>query len=104
MTENNATDDEAVEQEEKSLENNVKEWAEQNFQAVKKQMKNIQNEMRSSKPQENINVRKVETKNGDKIVVEHSVQRWYSPKYFEKLLEKSDSKDSSNSDDDILFD
>lgn len=66
----------------------TQEWAEQNFEAVKQKMKQIQNEMRNSKPEENINVRKVETdNNGTQIIVEHTVSRWYSPEYFKKMLE-----------------
>lgn len=74
--------------EEQNEEASTQEWAEQNFEAVKQKLKQIQNEMRNSKPRENINVRKVETENsGTQIVVEHSVERWYSPDYFKKMLE-----------------
>lgn len=70
-----------------SSENDVMDWAESNFKAVKNKIKNLQTEMRNAKPQENINVRKVDTEEGERIVVEYSVQRWYSPKYFRKMLE-----------------
>lgn len=75
----------------------VKDWAENNFKAVEKRMKKLQTEMRNNKPQENIDVRKVDTDYGPKIVVEYSVQRWYSPKYFQTMLEDDE-------DEDVLFD
>lgn len=75
------------EKEENQEESSTQEWAEQNFEAVKQKLKQIQNEMRNSKPSENINVRKVETENnGTQIVVEHTVSRWYSPEYFKTML------------------
>lgn len=74
-------------------EQGVKDWAENNFKAVKKRMKKLQTEMRNNKPQENINVRKVDTEDGPKIVVEYSVQRWYSPKYFKTMLEDEEDED-----------
>lgn len=76
----------------------VKEWAESNFEAVKNKIKDLQSEMRNSKPQENINVRKVDTEEGERIVVEYSVQRWYSPAYFRKMLQDDTGSDT----DDIL--
>lgn len=72
----------------------VQDWAEQNFNAVKNKMQQIQKEMRNSKPQENINVRKVDTDEGEKVVVEYSVQRWYSKNYFKKMLEDENEEDT----------
>lgn len=77
----------------------VKDWAQENFEGMKNRFQKLQEEMRNNKPQENINVRKVDTSEGEKIVVEYSVQRWFSPKYFEKMLENTEE----NEDDDAVF-
>lgn len=81
-------DDPETEQEEegKPVEE-VREWAESNFQAVKNKIESLQTEMRNSKPEEGISVRKVEVDGEEKIVVEYSVERWFSPEYFRKMLE-----------------
>jgi len=60
------------------------------IEALANKIGSVEQEMRNSKPQENINVRVVDTKQGSKIVVEHSVERWYSPKYFKKLVESAE--------------
>lgn len=77
----------------------TKEWAEQNFKAMKQKMSDIEEEMRNSKPRENINVRRVDSDNlegqdEDQIVVEHSVQRWYSINYFKQMMNDSNNTSS----------
>lgn len=76
-------------------ENDVKDWAEKNFKAMKTQLEKLKGEMRDSKPRENINVRRVDSENlngqdKDQIVVEHKVERWYSIDYFKKMIESSE--------------
>lgn len=82
------TDDNSAEQDEAE---DVKNWAEKNFKAMKTRLEDLQEEMRNSKPRENINVRRVDAENlegqdEDQIVVEHSVERWYSVNYFKKMM------------------
>lgn len=69
------------------MSDDIEDWAEKNFEALKKRFDDLQNELRSNKPRENISVRKVDTEEGERIVVEYQVQRWYSPEYFRKMLE-----------------
>lgn len=83
----------------------VKNWAENNFKAMKTRLEDLQEEMRNSKPRENINVRRVEAENlegqeDDQIVVEHSVERWYSVNYFKKMMGIGDE---NTGDDDTVF-
>lgn len=85
----------------------VKDWAEQNFQAMKTRLQDLQEEMRNSKPRENINVRRVSADNlqgqdEDQIVVEHSVERWYSVNYFKQMM-SDDSSNSSSDDSETIF-
>lgn len=77
-------------------------WAEKNFKAVKKRIDGLQKELRNNKPQENINVRKVDTDDGERVVVEYSVQRWYSPQYFKKMMQDDDNDYSPSNDDDVV--
>ena len=79
----------------------VQEWAENNFEAMKNMMGKIQEEMRNNKPKQNINVRKVDSENldgvnDDQIIVEHSVERWYSVNYFKKMLQDSSNNPQRN--------
>lgn len=80
--------------EQADLENNTQKWAEKNFKSMKKKMKKLTKEMRNNKPQENINVRKVDGEqvgqDDDQIVVEYTVSRWYSINYFKKMIEEED--------------
>lgn len=84
----------------------VKDWAEKNFEAMKTRLEDLQEEMRNSKPRENISVRRVDSddlegQEEDQIIVEHSVQRWYSANYFKQMLNtdgNSSSNDSGDSD------
>lgn len=83
----------------------VQDWAEKNFKAMKERLENLRDEMRNSKPERKINVRRVDSDNlegqdEDQIVVEHTVQRWYSINYFKKMLEHdSESSQSTGSSD-----
>lgn len=77
-------------------EQDTKEWAEQNFKAFKNQLKKLQEELRNNKPKENINVRRVDSENlqnedTDQIIVEYSVQRWYSIEYFRQMIQSSEN-------------
>ena len=90
-------DDEQAELEE------LEDVMEANFKALGDRVENIQEEMRNSKPKQNISVRRVDSENlegqdEDQIVVEHSVQRWYSINYFKKMLQNSEG-DSENASD-----
>lgn len=83
----------------------VEDWAEKNFEAMKNRMEEIQEEMRNSKPRENINVRRVDSENlegqdEDQVIVEHKVQRWYSINYFKRMMQTSEdqSENSGNED------
>jgi len=76
-------------------EDSLKEWAEDNFEAVSNKIEQVTSEMRNNKPQENINVRKVDTEEGEKVVVEYSVQRWYDIKYFQKMLENTEESEDT---------
>ena len=87
MQDNDATAEDADE---------LRNWTEQNFQAIKQKIENVEQEMRNNKPQENISVRKVSTEKGDRIIVEHSVQRWFSPEYFRKMLQNDNNNNSSD--------
>ena len=78
-------------------ENNVDLTELQNkIEALANKIGSVQQEMRNSKPQENINVRVVDTNQGSKIVVEHTVERWYSPKYFKKLVQSAEQAEQNN--------
>jgi len=82
----------------------VKDWAEKNFEAMKTRLEDLQEEMRNSKPRENISVRRVDSddlegQDEDQIIVEHSVQRWYSAKYFKEMLNSDGNSGSSDSGD-----
>lgn len=94
----------------------VKKWANQNFKAVQQQLADVKQEMRNSKPRENINVRRVDSddlegRDNDQIIVEHKVERWFDINYFKKMLEESDTStsdldiddDVEGSDEDVLF-
>lgn len=83
----------------------LEDFVQNNLEALKSKLDQFQNEMRSSKPQENLNVRKVDTDEGEKIVVEYSVQRWYSPNYFKKMLnvDTSDSNQKTENDEDTIL-
>lgn len=91
----------------------TKEWAEKNFNAMKNRMQDIETEMRNSKPRENISVRRVDSDNlegqdEDQIVVEHSVQRWYSINYFKQMMNDSNnastpSEAAEEDDEDTIF-
>lgn len=77
----------------------VKDWAEGNFRAMKNRMEKLQDEMRNNSPRQNINVRKVDAENlegqdTDQIVVEYSVERWYSVNYFKQMLKESSGNSS----------
>lgn len=80
---------------------NVQEWAENNFKGMKKRMEQLQDEIRNSKPRENINVRRVDSDNlknqdTDQVVVEYKVERWYSIEYFRQMMKSSDEKGSDD--------
>lgn len=81
----------------------LEEWTEQNFKAMKTKIQNLEEEMRNNKPKMNINVRRVDSDNlededTDQIIVEHKVERWYSINYFKKMMQidSSDNKNSEN--------
>lgn len=101
------TDDDSTfgEDQDQSDSMDVQDWAEKNFKAVKKRIDGLTEELRNNKPQENINVRKVDTDDGERIVVEYSVQRWYSPEYFRKMLQDDKQKTNYNpeEDDDVVL-
>lgn len=88
-------------------EQELKEWAEENFKAVKNSLKKVREEMRNSKPRENISVRRVDSEelenhDDDQIIVEHKVERWFSINYFKKMIQESDSE-TSEQEEDVIF-
>lgn len=88
-------------------EQELKEWAEENFKAVKNSLKKVREEMRNSKPRENISVRRVDSEelenhDDDQIIVKHSVERWFSINYFKKMIQESDSE-TSEQEEDVIF-
>lgn len=81
----------------------VQEWAEDNFKAMKQKLEDFRDEMRNSKPRENINVRRVEMDDeDDQIVVEHSVQRWYSINYFKKMMQEQGNQNQQDNEDTLF--
>lgn len=65
---------------------------------MKNRMQKLQEEMRNNKPKQNINVRKVDAENldgvkDDQIIVEYSVERWYSINYFKKMVEDEEAQE-----------
>lgn len=81
----------------------IQDWAEANFKAMKNKMESLANEMRNNKPRENINVRRVSSDNlknhdDDQIIVEYKVERWYSINYFKQMINNdNDSQNQGNS-------
>ena len=89
-------------------EDDTKEWAENNFRAMKNKMQSIVDEMRNNKPQENINVRRISSDklpnhDTDQVIVEYKVEKWYSINYFKKMMQDSDTDPSDAQDENVIF-
>jgi len=39
-----------------------------------------------------LKIKKVDTENGPRVILEHTVQRWLSPKYIDKVMEDDQEK------------